>query len=89
MCILLSMLKISSNSFFLTNFSYGACYYSYLHCDLNASNIWQRCFSENPLSRISGEKFQKEILAPGGAKDPQEMIDNMVGKERVWWNWAQ
>jgi len=60
---------------------YGAGYYSYLFCRMFSSNIWFKLFEKDPLSREAGERYRKEILHYGGARDPNEMLANLLGEK--------
>jgi len=62
--------------------SYGAGYYSYLNASLFSADIWNKCFANgtDAFSRNAGEKYWKEILVHGGAKDPNQMLKAMLGR---------
>lgn len=53
---------------------YGAGYYSYLYSRVFASAIWNARFQENPLNREAGQRLFDQLMAHGGAKDPNEML---------------
>jgi mitochondrial intermediate peptidase len=55
-------------------FGYGATYYSYLFDRAIASRLWRSVFSQDPLSRETGEKYKREVLRYGGGKDPWNMV---------------
>ena len=80
-------IRPAPNTAWVTRFShhygYGAGYFSYLHCRRYASQIWASCFQADPLSRAAGERYRAEVLAHGGAKDPQEMITSLLGGEAI------
>src|ERR1700722_2019452 len=59
-------------------FGYGATYYSYLFDRAIASRVWRNVFSEDPLSRETGEKYRREILRYGGGKDPWKMVSALL-----------
>lgn len=59
---------------------YGAGYYSYLYSRVFASDIWQSCFSDNPINAAAGDKLYQELMVHGGAKDPNEMLHAMLGQ---------
>lgn len=60
--------------------AYGARYYSYLWSRAVASLIWKSSFSEDPFSRVSGEKF-RAMLSFGGGVNPRELVRDMLGFE--------
>lgn len=58
---------------------YGAKYYSYLVSKAIASEIWSECFANDPLSSTAGEKYRSKLLAFGGERRPQELINSLIG----------
>ena len=60
---------------------YGAGYYSYLLARVVAAGLWHRCFAADPLSRDAGEQLRRELLSMGNARDPQSMLEALLGKE--------
>ncbi|CEG46451.1 mitochondrial intermediate [Plasmopara halstedii] len=70
---------------------YGAGYYSYLYARVFASDIWHTCFvgSKGPLNREAGEKLYKKLMIHGGAKDPNELLLDMLGRKPSPANYLQ
>jgi intermediate peptidase len=67
--------------------TYGAGYYGYLYAQTFAADIWTSVLASSSTSssdavrREGGTKIWKEMLIHGGAKDPKEMIHNVLGRE--------
>ncbi|CAN0292007.1 unnamed protein product [Ascophyllum nodosum] len=59
---------------------YGASYYAYLYAKMFTSGIWERHFAADPLNRGAGELLWKELLIHGGAKDPHEILEALLGE---------
>lgn len=59
---------------------YGAGYYSYLYARVFASDIWRARFFDQPLDGSAGERLFEQLMVHGGARDPQEMLRDLIGK---------
>jgi Zn-dependent oligopeptidase len=60
---------------------YASCYYSYLVAKVLASKIWQRLFSDNPLSKESGRLLREKVLMVGGSQSPEEILESILGND--------
>ncbi|RMX69712.1 hypothetical protein DD238_001718 [Peronospora effusa] len=62
---------------------YGAGYYSYLYARVFAADIWHTNFAgpQGPLNCKAGERLYKKLMIHGGAKDPNELLVDMLGRE--------
>ncbi|KAH9678299.1 mitochondrial intermediate peptidase [Citrus sinensis] len=54
-------------------------YYSYLYAKCFAATIWQKLCQEDPLSLTTGTTLRTKILQHGGAKEPADMLNDLVG----------
>lgn len=61
-------------------YSYGAKYYSYLWSKAVAALLWGRFFQDDPFSRSAGERYRRVMLAHGGGRPAQSLVDDMLGK---------
>lgn len=60
--------------------TYGAGYYGYLYSQVFAGDIWASCFEGNSLSREAGMDLWKKLLIHGGARDPELMLTDLLGR---------
>ncbi|RHY89993.1 hypothetical protein DYB35_005369 [Aphanomyces astaci] len=60
--------------------NYGAGYYSYLYARVFAADVWQHCFAADPWNPKAGQVLYEEVLRHGGAKDPMDMLVNVLGR---------
>ncbi|KAK3009814.1 hypothetical protein RJ639_013939 [Escallonia herrerae] len=63
--------------------NYGAGYYSYLYAKCFAATIWEKTCKEDPLSLATGSALRSKFLQHGGAKDPADLMNDLVGGETV------
>ncbi|KAL9254123.1 Mitochondrial intermediate peptidase, mitochondrial-like protein [Drosera capensis] len=59
--------------------NYGGGYYSYLYAKCFSATIWKKLFQEDPLSPDAGTALRTKFLQHGGAKDPVDILHDMVG----------
>ncbi|XP_074368534.1 mitochondrial intermediate peptidase, mitochondrial isoform X2 [Apium graveolens] len=59
--------------------NYGAGYYTYLYAKCFAATIWQKICKDDPLSRATGSAIRMGLLQHGGAKDPSDLLNDLVG----------
>ncbi|KAI0082085.1 mitochondrial intermediate peptidase [Panus rudis PR-1116 ss-1] len=64
-------------------FGYGATYYSYLFDRAIASRVWRNLFMPRPLDRAVGERYKREVLQHGGAKDPWSMVGGLLNQPEL------
>lgn len=60
--------------------SYGAGYYGYLYSQVFAGDIWRQLFEGNSLNRSSGHLLWHKLLIHGGARDPTDMLTDLLGR---------
>jgi hypothetical protein len=59
--------------------TYAAGYYSYLYAQAFSAAVWRALFAADPLSRAAGERYRRELLAPGAGADPAALITATLG----------
>ncbi|GKV33757.1 hypothetical protein SLEP1_g42220 [Rubroshorea leprosula] len=59
--------------------NYGAGYYSYLYAKCFAATIWKKLCQDDPLSLTTGTALRTKFLQHGGAKEPAELLNDLVG----------
>ncbi|KAL6131881.1 hypothetical protein ACLB2K_070254 [Fragaria x ananassa] len=64
---------------FIHLLNYGAGYYSYLYAKCFAATIWQKLCQEDPLSLTTGTALRTRFLQHGGAKEPDDLLNGLVG----------
>ncbi|XP_022891022.1 mitochondrial intermediate peptidase, mitochondrial isoform X2 [Olea europaea var. sylvestris] len=63
--------------------TYGAGYYSYLYAKCFAATIWQKLCQQDPLSLATGSSLRTKFLQHGGAKDPADILNDLVGSGMI------
>jgi intermediate peptidase len=69
--------------------TYGAGYYGYLYSQVFATGIWNQLFRNQSMKREVGQRLWKELLAHGGARDPNLMLEDLLGQKPTvdnYWN---
>ncbi|KAG0139858.1 hypothetical protein CROQUDRAFT_54131 [Cronartium quercuum f. sp. fusiforme G11] len=56
-------------------------YYGYLYSQSFSADMFATVFEDDPMSPISGQKYRKEILEPGGSRDEMESLKAFLGRE--------
>jgi intermediate peptidase len=71
--------------FFGHLYGYGATYYSYLFDRAIAGRVWDKVFrgGEESLSREAGERYHREVLRWGGARDGWACVAGVLGQEEL------
>ena len=72
--------NMATHSRFTHFVGYGCGYYSYLYAKILSAHLWAECFEKDPLCRKAGELYRQELLRHGGAKDPNEIMKNVLGE---------
>ncbi|GJM92168.1 hypothetical protein PR202_ga08604 [Eleusine coracana subsp. coracana] len=60
---------------------YDAVCYSYIWSEVFAADLFVSKFKDDLLNQHAGLRFRNKVLAPGGSKDPLEIITNYLGRE--------
>ncbi|XVF02672.1 hypothetical protein REPUB_Repub04eG0194500 [Reevesia pubescens] len=60
---------------------YEAACYSRIWSEVFAADIFTSKFRDGLLSQYVGMQFRNKVLAPGGAKDPVEILSDFLGRE--------
>jgi intermediate peptidase len=60
--------------------TYGAGYYGYLYAQVFAGDIWRHLFQGRSMERKSGDELWHKVLIHGGAKDPSDMLTDLLGR---------
>lgn len=60
---------------------YDAGYYFYIWSEVPGADIMAWFEANGGATRANGERFRREVLAPGGSRDPRESIRRLLGRE--------
>ncbi|KAF8399857.1 hypothetical protein HHK36_015728 [Tetracentron sinense] len=60
---------------------YEAACYSRIWSEVFAADIFSSKFQDGLLNQYVGLQFRNKVLAPGGAKDPIEILSDFLGRE--------
>jgi len=62
-------------------FGYDAGYYGYLWAKVYGDDMFSRFQSEGVLSPTIGADYRSKVLAPGGSRDPMDLLRDFLGRE--------
>ena len=60
---------------------YAAGYYGYAWSEVLAQDMFSVFEEEGVLNPETGRRFRKTVLAPGGSKDPMDLVREFLGRE--------
>ncbi|KAM3353091.1 hypothetical protein ACQJBY_024337 [Aegilops geniculata] len=60
---------------------YDAVCYSYIWSEVFAADLFTTKFKDDLLNQHAGLRFRNKVLAPGGSKDPLEILTDYLGRE--------
>lgn len=60
---------------------YSAGYYGYLWSDVFSKDLFEHIKEEGLLNPEAGRRYSEAILAPGGSKDPSDMLVSYLGRQ--------
>ncbi len=60
---------------------YDAGYYSYIWSEVPGADIMEWFEQQGGATRANGDRYRREILEPGGARDPQVSIRALLGRD--------
>ncbi|KAG7374007.1 peptidase M3 family protein [Nitzschia inconspicua] len=61
--------------------TYGSGYYGYLYAQIFADAIWNQLFRSKGMKREAGVHLWKTLLQHGGAKDPNTILEELLGQK--------
>ena len=59
-------------------YSYGARYYGYLWSKVFAADVFDTIKQQGLTNSVVGKRYVATILAPGGTKDPNELLLSLI-----------
>jgi thimet oligopeptidase len=62
-------------------FGYEAGYYSYLWAEVFAADMFSRFKKDGVMNPETGRAYRDLILAPGGSKEPMELLEAFLGRK--------
>ena len=62
-------------------FGYEAGYYSYLWAEVFAADMFSRFEKDGVMNPATGMAYRQMVLAPGGTREPMELLKNFLGRE--------
>lgn len=54
---------------------------SYLYAHCLAAQLWKRHLAADPLGRAAGERLRRQLLEPGGARDPHDLLEGLFAPD--------
>ncbi|XP_059633588.1 probable thimet oligopeptidase isoform X2 [Cornus florida] len=70
-----------ASCFLRSAIGYEAACYSRIWSEVFAADIFASKFRDDLFNQYAGMQFRKKVLAPGGAKDPVEILTDFLGRE--------
>ena len=59
---------------------YSAGYYTYMWSLVISKDFWG-AFARDPMDRITADRYRREVLAVGGARDAADMVRSFLGRD--------
>ncbi|NUT58208.1 MAG: M3 family peptidase, partial [Agromyces sp.] len=60
---------------------YDAGYYSYIWSEVPGADVMEWFERNGGATRVNGDRYRREVLEPGGSRDPGESIRALLGRE--------
>jgi thimet oligopeptidase len=70
---------------------YSATYYTYMWSLVIAKDLFAR-FAGDPMDRTVAREYRAKVLAPGGARDAEELVEDFLGRPYAidaWRRWLE